>query len=838
MKDKVSLIGVIENISGDVIGYRFMETASLEVVKSKMGTSLQARKSDQSVTSVIRALNKNPDCLDGITYDIKSKKLVGTSCSLSRYPKLLQYIDGSIRTVKSGIIVLYSIGNVGYRVANQDGLVMDVTDSDLISSSQLVNAKVVDRNGLKFMSAIKDTFDTMEIEESYKFKGYKPAEVFKSEEKTVLTESEKKLANEGVNITGLREIRNYKDDPRVAKCISGTDALANKTSMRDKKSSDGSGMTIDEKMTYGLYAISNIRPFYYSVLNTLKRVETFDVPTLGVSIDTLYWNPEFVDRLRLDELLFILMHEVGHIVGKHSAREKGREHDLWNCACDLFINKALADECGLTGAESPRLVEPDVSARNSGRDRSYNVVLPASALFNETIDIQTDTPESIYQELLDEMKNSGSKGSNSGNQRGTSSFGSGTGGLGASSQERQALDRIEQGASEVADGVKSGNTSQIKSGLNKISQGLNELSAEAQGEKDDTVKNAKSQIEHGKHNISNGLSSENKKQAESGSRQITDAVKELKEKYSGGSDSNTDDSNADFTDGNGKTQGSGGNRMQGRMFRGKELNGSTGDIIDDPNSKNMGDRERDQAANSLLSSAIQRHRQSGNQFGGESGSFMEREAVLAMAPKADWRRLVKQYANKKSNQKEVDHKSYNRKDISRSRVITGRKDSTFNIPRAGVKKPNTSLEGLKICVDTSGSISNDDIGKMFGQVLQLAMLGRSGHKIEVKKPEILYWDTQVRANYPLNKIDDALKARPYGGGGTDANCVFEYLNTCKSYKTGKIDKPELVLMFTDGYIPDVIEKYAHSKYKVIWIISSNGNTEFKPPFGIKADFNY
>ncbi len=83
-------------------------------------------------------------------------------------------------------------------------------------------------------------------------------------------------------------------------------------------------------------------PFFSSIL--LKRTikERMDISTIQVSNDgTIYYNPEFIQKFSLNELVFILAHEVMHYVCMHGIRCGSRDPKVWNDAGDLFINSFL-----------------------------------------------------------------------------------------------------------------------------------------------------------------------------------------------------------------------------------------------------------------------------------------------------------------------------------------------------------------------------------------------------------------------------------------------------------------------------------------------------------------
>lgn len=92
--------------------------------------------------------------------------------------------------------------------------------------------------------------------------------------------------------------------------------------------------------------------FYAHIIMLMNRIETNTIPTMGVGIQDgrvdLYYNPKFVESITADELVAVMEHEVLHLVMEHPARQKGRQHEIWNIACDMAINqmiKGLPKDC-------------------------------------------------------------------------------------------------------------------------------------------------------------------------------------------------------------------------------------------------------------------------------------------------------------------------------------------------------------------------------------------------------------------------------------------------------------------------------------------------------------
>lgn len=94
-------------------------------------------------------------------------------------------------------------------------------------------------------------------------------------------------------------------------------------------------------------------PFFASILMRRPLIEDKRVGTAGVcQRGHIYYNPDFINGngtkefpgLTLEQCIFLLCHEVMHVVGMHAARLHEREHQRWNIAADAWINDLLQTE--------------------------------------------------------------------------------------------------------------------------------------------------------------------------------------------------------------------------------------------------------------------------------------------------------------------------------------------------------------------------------------------------------------------------------------------------------------------------------------------------------------
>ena len=85
------------------------------------------------------------------------------------------------------------------------------------------------------------------------------------------------------------------------------------------------------------------RPFLGALVLRLpmKAAAPERCKTIGTDVRALYYNPEYIDRLSLDQVQFVLAHEALHCALSHFARRQHRVRARWDIACDLAINPLL-----------------------------------------------------------------------------------------------------------------------------------------------------------------------------------------------------------------------------------------------------------------------------------------------------------------------------------------------------------------------------------------------------------------------------------------------------------------------------------------------------------------
>ena len=157
-------------------------------------------------------------------------------------------------------------------------------------------------------------------------------------------------------------------------------------------------------------------PFFGSVVASVGYKENKDIPTAGTDGETIYYNPEYLEGLSVEEQTFIFAHEVCHIAFNHILRSEGKNPELWNIATDGVINQFLKRD-GLKMA-------------------------PGGVDIAEAINYDA---EQLYEKLLQEKQQSG-QGNSQQNQQGNQQQSSGGSQGGNNQQQSQSPQQGNSGS--------------------------------------------------------------------------------------------------------------------------------------------------------------------------------------------------------------------------------------------------------------------------------------------------------------------------------------------------------------------------------------------------------
>lgn len=138
--------------------------------------------------------------------------------------------------------------------------------------------------------------------------------------------------------------------------------------------------TVKEDIERCIAKIMGTYKFFAKFIYRLRIIYTYRVPTMGVneSFD-LFINPKFASTLTDKETMFVLCHEIIHLVLVHinRGRVKGaipHDHEGWNIAADYETNAMLVEEGLLTYEE--------VEKMGACIDKKYNDMI-AEAIYDD-----------------------------------------------------------------------------------------------------------------------------------------------------------------------------------------------------------------------------------------------------------------------------------------------------------------------------------------------------------------------------------------------------------------------------------------------------------------------
>jgi len=105
----------------------------------------------------------------------------------------------------------------------------------------------------------------------------------------------------------------------------------------------------EEKLIRAKIELQNRHPFFAYLATFLEPREASELtPTLGVRHGSryLYYNPDFIAGVPIEEVIGLVCHEILHLAADHTNPERigARNKRLWNIATDIWVNAVVIKE--------------------------------------------------------------------------------------------------------------------------------------------------------------------------------------------------------------------------------------------------------------------------------------------------------------------------------------------------------------------------------------------------------------------------------------------------------------------------------------------------------------
>lgn len=180
---------------------------------------------------------------------------------------------------------------------------------------------------------------------------------------------------------------------------------------------------------------------------------------------------------------------------------------------------------------------------------------------------------------------------------------------------------------------------------------------------------------------------------------------------------------------------------------------------------------------------------------GKMGGTGNRDLDELLQPQIDWREVLREFIQN---------------------TCAGNDYSTYARPNRrlmsqGIIMPSGISEQvgeLVIAIDTSGSVGQRELTAFLSEVKGVC------DTVKPDKLRLLYWGSSVVGDeaYDMHELDSLVKStKPMGGGGTDVNCVTQYM-------ADEGIKPQACIVLTDGYL---YSGWGDWTCPVLWAILDN-----------------
>lgn len=484
-------------------------------------------------------------------------------------------------------------------------------------------------------------------------------------------------------------------------------------------------LNLDQKMTKYMMDLRRILPFYSAMYEVLEKVPSSSLEGIGVSCDKIWYNPRFLEETEASEMVFHLLHVVAHFALQHPVRREQRDIEIWNRACDLYVNKLLLTELSMETQGDTILLQ------------GVKVTMPHSMELVHNINLSRHRVEDIYATLSKHQ------------------------------QEEQSLSMSDDSSTS-----------------SRPSENVPTTSFDSPS----TALDTSSTASHSSHSPSDFSPTSSPSSHPSSDFSPTSSTSSECPIHSNTSPTPHPPLHKEQV-------------LFPRTWRTRTER--TLDLIETLEDSMV---QRRRAQQKYMEAVVKKNSLPQEE---QKGSVLEDILIGVDSSHVNWRNLLRHYL-RKGEDGEASFSAPDPRFYALGMLVPGD------------WKEDTVLKGVKVCVDTSGSVTEEELSLMLAQIQTICK------EFQVEG-ELIYWDSEIQSAGEFRNLSQLHQVDLQGGGGTDPACLFAYFKS----KDCKV-KPIASFVFTDGYIEEAsLKEQVHTPFRnVLWLMSKEYNPDFAPPFGM------